>query len=266
MPPGTHLVHLGDRAATKITVGKGFPEAYQLRRSEVILGGKYDFGRLVDRSLPTLGVATEPVLAHLWGNYYWQEQEYDAAVRAWKEAIRLNPGFAPSHLNLAYALAERKDMPGAVRELEVAFHLNHHDAFGIAAHIEELAARVPLSAQAGLSRFRAADFDELSAAADLSPEQLNVLRTLETVRSYVVDERQRIRVVNNMGAYLLHESQPAAAYEHFRRALREIVAAPDARSDQPLLRTVLENLGLAAEQAKMAEARFYRQLSRTIKQ
>jgi Tfp pilus assembly protein PilF len=81
-----------------------------------------------------------------------------------------------------------------------------------------------------------------------------------------VDERQRIRVVNNMGAYLLHESQPAAAYEHFRRALREIVAAPDARSDQPLLRTVLENLGLAAEQAKMAEARFYRQLSRTIKQ
>ncbi|MCA8996821.1 MAG: hypothetical protein KDA80_07545 [Planctomycetaceae bacterium] len=265
LPLGTHFTRFGDEPAKSIAVGKSFEADYRLRVAEVSRAGRYDFEKLMERSVGTLGVPTEPVLAHLWGNYYWQEEHPDAAMRWWKEALQLNPAYAPAHLNLAFALSQQADgKTQAQWEYSLAMHFNHQDAFGISAFLEELSREIPFQPVANISDFRPDEYDALKSSTDLTPEQNQVLRTLKTEQTYLTSSAQRIRMTNNMGAYLLHESQPQLAYEYFKRALGEIVTDTAAQRDRELLKTVFLNLSQSAEKARMPESAYYAALAKSV--
>ena len=59
-----------------------------------------------------------PLMPHFWGNYYFQEQELDAAVRHYQWALKIAPTFAPSYYNLAVIEHRRKNTDASLKYLQ----------------------------------------------------------------------------------------------------------------------------------------------------
>lgn len=265
IPHGDHLIQRGELPPELVSVRFGFVNYYQNRKAEVTEDGDYLFDRLLESSRQSFGIFRDPLLAHFWGNFYWQQGNADAAIRNWSSAILLEPSFAPSHLNLSFAYLERDEIGLAKTELQLARHFNHHDAYGLWSFITELNKEKDLlDTSSPLEHWDLEQYRWKEPSTDLTSEQQYVIRGLKTMQQYITQESQRIRMVNNIGAYLLSESNPTEAYSYLHPALENITTDPQLQADRELIKTLLINIAESMEQRQMAEFRFFRQLSAVL--
>jgi hypothetical protein len=152
LPPGTHLVQAGetiewldvetdlfdDYLALHRAITDSDPErSRQALREQV--------GRLAEAFL----TGREGLPFQLLGNYYLAESRRNPAAKAafvetarlkYVQAVRTDPGFAPSHLNLACILKEQGDLDLARKEAIAASILNFDNVFGIQGGVDSLLA------------------------------------------------------------------------------------------------------------------------------
>lgn len=257
IPAGRHVVQLTAAQPPRMVESQeGFVEFYQGSVASFSTGEAYDFEKLIRATAATSGVFQEPLLPHHWGNYFWQNEDREAAVRLWNEAVRIDPGFAPSHLNLSYAHAESGDSDRARHEAQLAALLNVQDAFGISSHLVQLRQRLRLPpVPHDAVRFLPERYEESSSS--LTVEQERGLRVLSTIAEVCVDPVERIRAINNIGVYLTHEQQPRLGLKYFRNGLREVLSMGRHPESAELKRYFLANLERGFKTAGMGEHVIY---------
>ena len=256
LPAGEHVWQTaGDVTPQRRAVVRTFAEHYQEQKSGLLVGGRFDFARLAAATKPSGGAFREPLLPHFWGNYFWQEQQPEAAIRFWKQAVRLEPTFAPAHVNLAFA-AIAKDKKLALRELALAAHCNPLDAYGIDFHVQQLREQLGLLAAIDtVANWSHGDY--VPTAKALSEEPRQVVQVLRSIGQYAISWQDRARALNNAGAYLNSRSMPEHAVEPLQEALTLLVAEQALDRERELVSTVFENLQRAAQDAGLAEHALY---------
>lgn len=257
LPAGEHVWQIGEAGAIQTrVVTRTFAHFYLEEKALTQKDGRYSFDRLAERTKPIAAAFREPVLPHLWGNYFWQENEREAAIRFWKQAARIEPSFAPAHLNLAFAHAEQKNDAAALKALALADHCNPLDAYGIAAHIQSLQERLGLWKALDTAPFWS-PLEYQPTARVLTGEPKQVVQTLRTIARYTTQPVDRVKALNNAGVYLTHRSQPEQALEPLQQALDIMVREGMLSNEPALLKTLFGNLERAAKDAGLAEHRLY---------
>lgn len=261
LAPGQHLVAAAEAdTAAQADAQAGFPAHYRQCLQEYREGDRFSFERLVERSRESAGVFREPLLPHLWGNYYWEQEDSASAVRYWNWAIRLEPAFAPAHVNLAWALLERGDKPRAARQTALAASFNFQNAYGVDDHVLALREKIGFAASLQAKpQFHAVEY--LDQSEPLNPVEYQVVDALETLGSLASTAAGRAQALNNAGVYVLHEARkPLRAVSLFRRALEQLVQARSLAADRTLADHLLKNLEQAADQAQLPERKLYARL------
>lgn len=257
LPAGEHVWQIGEAGPVQTrVVTRTFAHFYLEEKALAQKDGRYNFDRLAERTKPIAAAFREPVLPHLWGNYFWQENEPEAAIRFWKQAARIEPSFAPAHLNLAFAHAEQKNDSAALKALALADHCNPLDAYGIAAHIQSLQERLGIWKALDTAPFWS-PLEYQPTAKVLTGEPKQVVQTLRTISQYATQPVDRIKALNNAGVYLTHRSQPEQALEPLAQALDIMVREGLLSREPALLKTLFGNLERAAKDAGLAEHRLY---------
>lgn len=253
LPPGEHVWQTSAKATPeRRTVSQSFSQFYQQQKGAYVSGGRLNFDKLATATRPTAGAFQDPLLPHFWGNYFWQEQQPEAAIRFWKQAIRAEPTFAPAHLNLAFAL-KSKNKTAALRELALSVHCNPLDAYGIAAHAQQL--REELAAGELVPTWSAAEY--VPTTKKLSGEPQQVVQVLRNISQYSTAWQDRARALNNAGAYLNSRSMPEFAVEPLQEALAILVVERALDREPVLVSTLFENLQRAAKDSGLAEHTLY---------
>lgn len=259
VPAGRHVVQMDAGKPPEMVESQGgFVEFYKASAARFRNGEAYDFEKLIQATRTNSGVFHEPLLPHHWGNYFWQAKDSDAAVRMWKEAVQVDPAFAPSHLNLSHAYAESGDHDAARRAAQLAGFLNVQDAFGLSGHLEQLRLRLQIPAFDDDSARYVASHDEQSSS--LTVEQERGLRVLATIADLCIDPIERIRATSNIGIYLRHEQQPRVGLKYFRRALGEALSMDQHPEAADLRRRLLENIERGMQDVGMGEHIIYARL------
>lgn len=257
LPAGEHVWQIGETGPVQTrVVTRTFAHFYLEEKALAQKDGQYSFERLAERTKPIAAAFREPVLPHLWGNFFWQENEREAAIRFWKQAARIEPSFAPAHLNLAFAHAEQKNDSAALKALALADHCNPLDAYGIAAHIQSLQERLGLWKALDTAPFWS-PLEFQPTARVLTGESKQVVQTLRTISQYATQPVDRVKALNNAGVYLTHRSQPEHALEPLQQALDIMVREGLLSREPALLKTLFGNLERAAKDAGLAEHRLY---------
>ena len=257
VPQGQAVWQVRDGAEPRVqVVSHSFAEHYQREFAAMQVGGRWHFEKLCEATRPTWGASRDPLLPHFWGNFFWQDEQPEAAVRFWKLAVRVQPNFAPAHANLAFAFLGRGDTAKAKHELAIAAKLNSLDAFGLEAHLnllrEQLGWWDAIDAEA-----RWSDADYAEATAQLSGDARQVVNVLRTISQYAIHAGDRARALNNAGVYLAQQRQHEAAVALFQEALAMVGDLPATEQDRELLNTLFGNLERSAKEARLAEHALY---------
>ncbi|TWU05623.1 tetratricopeptide repeat protein [Stieleria varia] len=258
-PPGTHQLQTSSEQSGREVRSSGFLAYYQQQRKRFAGVEGLDLEKLSVEYVKERGWFREPILPHLIGDAYWQQGETDSAVRFWQAAVRVSPGFAPSHLNLAYAASQSGESAVAVRELHHASALNVQDTYSISTHLIRLQRDLE-SESVTIGSMRYSPLDYLPSFPSDTKSQ-RVLDVLLTLRDLATSSEDKAACINNIGVYLQHElKQPGAAVNYFLQARQEF--NPDnAASESFVLKTILNNLSESAETAGFADATLYRRLA-----
>jgi len=258
-PAGRHLVAY-PRQVSRTIESSGFASHYLHRKEAVTQGGEIDLSELQRQLIAAKGIFEDPILPHLLGNAYWQAEHLDSAVRFWNAAVLLAPGYAPSHLNLAYAYWQRGDQPAARRELGLATALNIQDTFGIGRHLVELAGQIEVDQSESMAYSRR---DYLPTGTSATSGK--VVRVLEAVNILADKASDRAACLNNAGIFLMSEAQqPDLAVAFFIRAQQEL---REGESDEHIqyANTIVTNLARASEQAQLPEADLFARLANSMR-
>ncbi len=262
VPHGQAVWQANDGAEPRVqVVSHSFAEHYQRELAALQAGGRWQFEKLCEATRPTWGAFRDPLLPHFWGNFFWQDEQPEAAIRFWKLAVRVQPNFAPAHANLAFASAGRGDTAKAKNELAIAARLNPLDAFGLEAHLNFLREQLGWW-DAVETQPRWSDADYASETASVSGEARQVVNVLRTIAQYATHAADRSRALNNAGVYLAEQRQHEAAVAMFQEALAMVADQPVAEQDRELLKTVFGNLERSAKEARLAEHALYGWLRR----
>lgn len=257
VPTGKAVWQASEGAEPRVqVVSQPFAEHYRREQTALQTGGQLQFEKLCEATRPSLGAFRDPLLPHFWGNYFWHKEDPDAAIRFWKLAVRVQPTFAPAHVNLAFAFAGRGDAAKAKNELAIAARLNPLDAFGVEAHLNLL--REQLGWWAAVeTEPRWSESDYAAATANVSGEAQQVVNVLRTFAQYATHAADRSRALNNAGVYLAQQKQHEAAVSLFQEALVLVADLPPADRDRELRNTVFGNLERSAKEARLAEHALY---------
>jgi len=261
LPPGHHILAIGKQAKVQDQTAS-FPDYYAKQAAKYCDDKqRYVFEQLAAASRPGLGRFSDPLLPHFWGNYWWQEKRPDAAIRAWKTAIRIEPAFAPSHLNLAYAFQEGADPAQAEAELAIAAALNVQDGYGIARHIRRLRDKSgdPQKSDPAV-RFEPRRY--VDSMEELQEPHAAVVNLLTSLGSHA-GHAALAASWNNAAVYLQREGlNPILVMQCLGKARDTLVAGGLAASpaDTELTQSVLHHMTLAAHRAGMSEERLYADL------
>ena len=262
VPHGQAVWQANDGAEPRVqVVSHSFAEHYQRELAALQAGGRWHFEKLCEATRPTWGAFRDPLLPHFWGNFFWQDEQPEAAIRFWKLAVRVQPNFAPSHANLAFVFAGRGDTAKAKNELAIAARLNPLDAFGLEAHLNLLREQLEWWEAVEIQP-RWSDADYAAETASVSGEARQVVNVLRTIAQYATHAADRSRALNNAGVYLAEQRQHEAAVAMFQEALAMVADQPAAEQDRELLKTVFGNLERSAKEAGMGEHKLYDWLRR----
>ena len=252
LPQGTHFVRFQEQGNPETQPEKANGPSVPITM-EAFFSGRYaairglfstEDGRVsISKLAPNLWEAKEnfqsPLTPHLLGNYYFSQQKFEAAERKYWQAIRVNPCFALSHLNLAclYAKHSRdmKPRPGvdfkvrAAEELHWAEQFNVGDAFGVRLAIAALREETGLPPPADAPEFRLQDYQsgEAMDAADR-----RAVGVLNAAMKYLPNGIERAKLVNNKAVYFRYKQKndlALGAYKEAWRVLGDAVKDPAAR-------------------------------------
>ncbi len=256
-PDGSHATSLSPQL---VSAGQPFMDYYADRVSGLRDGGNWNFGLLLNACRSHGGVFLDPLLPHCWGNYYWQAGDADAALRHWNWAIRIEPTFAPSHLNRAFAFHFQQQPQKAREALALAYVFNIQDCYGIRDHVLSLQRKLILSAC--LNTRPQFDPDDFAAPVEqLTVEDQQVVGILETISDYAGRPQAKAKAMNNAGVYLLRTaSKPRLALEYLRQAQGFLARANVVAAEDKLAAVILDNMEQAATLADYPERSLYAQL------
>jgi Tfp pilus assembly protein PilF len=188
--------------------------------------GQIQQSELFSRGARTLDVHAAPFLLNLTGGAYAQANQWDAAERKFRRALRVNAAFSPAHLNLAVCLMRAGNKAGAATELQLAEVYNVGNVFGLATAIAALRREWQLDLPSGQEV-------PLVAAAYVSlepttPPDERLESLLSAMSKYATHEEERAKIRNNLAVHFADSGRPQLALEHFRGALAALKSAgPD---------------------------------------
>lgn len=261
LPRGTHQVRFRPRErAIEVKVDESFHDTYSKMRQFFDAGGQTRIGELLSRGARAMDVHQAPYLLNLHGGAYAQQDQWAAAERKFRRALRVNPLFAPAHLNMAYALHRRGDQAGAERELMLADALNVGNVCGIAPGIVQLRRELNLE----ITEIKPASLNVATyiSLESLSADDEHLIALVEAISKYAVLDEERAKVLNNLGAHFADSGKPERALAHYRDALGALkFAGPDRFQ---LAEQVLGHMSQACRQANFAEADEYEQMKGAV--
>jgi tetratricopeptide (TPR) repeat protein len=263
LPLGKHLIRFpGTNFSELVEPRRWFLDAYREAAAQVKEGDRWSFDRLLDASRRTMDRFTEPLVPHLWGNYYWQEGEFDAAARHFVWAAQIAPTFAPSYLNLAMVEHQRGNASAARRYLRLADLWNAQNAYGLAL--------ISNSLHAALGDSKTANDEEpdwlTASESALSARDRDVVAVLRSAAAFTPRPAERAKILNNVGAYFEHEQKPELALENYRLAAGVFAAEKPTAEEGRVIQGILENLARVCRNARMPEHRRYERLQAMVKQ
>ena len=213
---------------------------------------------LLSRAARTMDVHGAPFLLNFMGRAHTGRDQWGAAERKFRRALRVNPAFTPAHLNLAHCLALRHERDEAAREVRLADAFNVGNVFGLNAAIGEFKRRLGISQDDR----EPIEFDPaVYTAADAgssSDDDRPLTALLQGFSKYAERAEERAKILNNLAVHFADRGRIELALEHFRDALAELKLAGPDRFE--LARQVLANMGDACRKAGFEEAEEYEQM------
>lgn len=263
LPLGKHLIRFpGTNFAQVVEPRRWFFDAYREAAAHATEGERWSFDRLLEASRRTMDRFSEPLVPHLWGNYYWQEGEFDAAARHFVWAAQIAPTFAPAYLNLAMVEQQRGNVTAARRYLRLADLWNTQNAYGLAVLSNSLRETIGYS--------ETPDDDESDwltpSESALSARDRDVVAVLRSAAEFAPRLAERAKILNNVGAYFEHEQKPELALENYRLAAGVFAVEKPSAEESRVIQGILENLARVCRNAKMPEHRRYERLQAMVKQ
>jgi tetratricopeptide (TPR) repeat protein len=216
---------------------------------------------LFSRGARAMDVHQAPFLLNFMGGSYAAQGQWAAAERKFRRSLRVNPAFAPAHLNLAQCLLKRQDREGAIRELRLAEAFNVGNVFGLNAPVVAMRRELGLALD---DRQPAAIRGDLYIAAEpLTEEDERMVAIMEALSKYAVREEDRGKVLNNLAVHFADSDKTETGLEYFRRAL---AAFKDAGPERfALAKKVLSHMEAACRKAGFEEADEYRRMQDAVR-
>jgi len=250
LSPGKHIVRFKREGRPRsVSITRRFLDSYEQAAGALSRNGELDFELLVRQSLACLERFDSPLIPHLWGNYYWQRGEFDAARRHYAWALNIMPNFAPSLFNLGVLAKKQGEEREGAELLALAKVWNWQDGYGLASLLCDYPTIRP-------TRDFSVRLDVMVSpwAKTLTKQDSDVVAILTTSAAFVPDESEGIKLINNIGAYFEHVGKYEVAIEYYRKALNQASGRSETRS---LVLPVLRNLARAAMKGAMPESRRY---------
>jgi tetratricopeptide (TPR) repeat protein len=261
LPRGVHAVRLrpGD-GLFEVRREKDFAVTYADMRAFFRRNGTVADDELFGRGARALDVHGAPFLLNFMGASYVAGNQWDAAERKFRRALRVNPTFSPAHLNLAKCWTRAGRQTEAMREVQLAEAFNIGNVYGLAAAIVQLRRELgmPLEQREPI---------EFSAGVYISLEPMSVgdqrlTSLLQAVSKYAVREEERGKILNNLAVHFADSNRPELALEHFRDALDALKFAGPERFD--LARLVFSHMHSVCLKSDFAEAGEYARMKESV--
>jgi len=270
LPKGIHTVRFRrNENPFQVKIETHFLATYNTARAYFGLGGNVRTAELLMRGAWAYDSHGAPFLLNFYGASYAGQQQWEAAQRKFRRALRVNPTFAPAHLNLAHVLLAAGDAAGAREELALAAAFNIGNVYGLAHAISAMQETTAAPQPAGPAKFSAAEFTPVVAARYFSQQQLSaedqrIEALLLSLSKYAVRHSERGKIINNLAAHLADAGNTDAALEYYRAALEALKLAAGERLE--IARKVLQNMAAACKQAGYEEAAEYQQMRNMVTQ
>jgi tetratricopeptide (TPR) repeat protein len=260
-PAGMHVVRWRPTdGLVEVKRESYFTETYADMRKFFYTGGSLQDAELFSRGARAMDVHGAPFLLNFMGAAYIAGDQWEAAERKFRRALRVNAAFSPAHLNLAKCWSHAGRQPEAMREVQLADAFNVGNVFGLQPAIvqmrRELGMPVESSEQVELS---AAVYiaQEATTAEDQRLEAL-----LDAIAKYATREEERGKIRNNLAVHFSDSGRPELALEHFRSALDALkYAGPDRFA---LARQVFSNMHNVCRKAGFPEADEYAKMQDSV--
>ncbi len=266
LPQGVHTVRFRrNENPFQVKIEGHFIESYHAARAFFGLGGQVRTVELLRRSAWAYDSHRAPLLLNFYGASYASEQKWEAAQRKFRRALRVNPTFAPAHLNLAHCLLSDGDIEGARREVALADAFNIGNVYGIAHAISTMKQATEPQGEdvqpGAVTRIVAAEY---FSKQQLSAEDERIEAMLLSLSKYAVRDSERGKIINNLAAHLADRGNTDAALHYYRAALETLKKATAERLE--IARKVLQNMAAACTRAGYEEAAEYQQMRRMVTQ
>jgi len=272
LPPGTHLVRAGDDLDWLDIENDLFDTYVPLHRA--ITGPDPDLAEetvkeQTERLAGAFMAGAEGLPYHLLGNYYYAESKrqpkreaalLEAARIKYIQAVRTDPGLAPSHLNLACILKELGEFDLAKKEVTAAALLNFDNVFGIQGATETLIAELGITQPEPALDIPWSAYSEEEAT---TPLDVRMVKYHEAILRYAARASECAKLWSNLGLHFARQpGKERLAERYYRRAIRTLRNEDDTARQQQALKVVSNNLFLLASKYSMPERAEYEQLAR----
>ena len=269
---GTHFVRCGNDSEW-IDVESDFLESY-VPSHRALAGEDPDQSRACFEA--QVHLAAEHCLAgpdarylHLLGNHYFllgqrtresRNALLGAARRRYIQAIRLDPGLAPSHLNLAHISKAQGETDLARRHAIAASLLNLDNVFGIQSGIDTIVAELGAPASEPVLDI---PWGKYRAEVPTDPLDWRMLRYHRTILRYASADSERAKIWSNLGLHFAgQEGKHRLAEQYYQRAVLVLKGEEDEGVRKQVLKQVSNNLALLASKYELPEKREYELLAR----
>jgi tetratricopeptide (TPR) repeat protein len=261
LPRGVHAVRFrpGELPVT-IEIKGDMASVYEQMRRFFNLAGEIRRQELLSRGARTMDVHGAPFLLNLTGAVHVADEQWEAAERKFRRALRINPLFSPAHLNLAICLDHRGRGEEARREVELAEITNVGNVFGLAAGVTEV--RRALKLPPGESIAEEAGFPSYVQNDTLSEEDRRLTALMTGLSKYAVRPEDQSKILNNLAVHFADTGRTELALDHFRSALAVVKTAGSQR--YALARQVLSHMSDACRRAGFDEAQEYEQMHNLV--
>jgi tetratricopeptide (TPR) repeat protein len=245
----------------EVTIDSDLSQVYHAMRQFFNAGGPVREVELLSRGAKAMDVHGAPFLLNLMGAAHLGKEQSEAAERKFRRSLRVNPLFAPAHLNLAALLHQRGDAAQARRELELADATNVGNCFGLSAAITQVRRQMKLAPG------QAASGEQALAAyvteRSLSEDDRRMTALMQGLSKYAVENSERGKILNNLAIHFAEKGDTELALDHFRSALSMLKLAGPER--YRLAQHVLTQMGETCRKAQYEEANEYDQMRNLVK-
>jgi tetratricopeptide (TPR) repeat protein len=266
LPPGTHHV-IREGVSKRIEIETDFSHQYFSLHEEMNRSMTSAVKRHAESGAKVFFSGSEGLPYHLIGNYYFlisknkkdRKGLLNSARRRYVQAIKVDPGLAPSHVNLGYIWFELGENNLAAREVLAAEWLNFDNVFGIQTGIEELKRRLNLTKPPAILDIPWESYEERLPEDNRDKK---MVQFHQTIMRYSDQAAERAKLLSNLGLYFARqENQARQAEEYYRLAIQELDQEASKEKQRSVFKVVSNNLALLASKYQLPELIEYEALA-----